>query len=94
MAVVSLNSTYYPVASGYSGSNIAFVLETDTLEVVAIAEDGQIPFIMKQGTDGNGLLAVIGNDVVFAALKRFIGNWDPTLPATTGYRSVAHSVNT
>lgn len=78
MAVVSLNSTYYPVASGYSGSNIAFVLETDTLEVVAIAEDGQIPFIMKQGTDGNGLLAVIGNDVVFAALKRFIGNWDPT----------------
>ena len=67
MCVPTLNSTYFNPTNGYSGAQVAFVLETKTWEIVAKSEDGQIPFIMKQGTDGTGLLAVSGQDVVFAA---------------------------
>jgi hypothetical protein len=71
MCVPTLNPSVFSPADGYSGALTAYVLETETWDLIAASIDGQIPFLEKRGTDNEGLLQVIGQDVLFASLKAY-----------------------
>ena len=79
MCAPFLNPATWSPANGYSGSMVAFILEEDTWEIVAVSDDGQIPFLEKRGTDGNALAQIPGQDVFWFSLKSYwaIGSHAP-----------------
>jgi len=48
--LVSLEASTYPIANGYSGANVCFLLEEDTMELYTMGELGKLDAI---GTDDN-----------------------------------------
>jgi len=49
-ALVALDHATYPTSSGYSGANVAFLLEEDTMELMTMGEMGKLDAIASDDT--------------------------------------------